>query len=443
MTDVVKAEVAVIGGGAAGAMAALAAARVEGVGVALVAGRPSATALSSGAVDLAGEVSLTSLTPLREALGRLIVEYPRQPLSRLGRDECERIGRVVSDVLCGDLDGGRLYHPRGFDQPHQLAVSALGHIHPCWLCQVSQVNLRTWPGRTVGIAEIAGSSLPAWLLAGQMDRGAASSKLDAAFTAVDVQLPDWLDPGRPLLIAARLDEDETATTRLGRALADAVKAHPVDVVLIPPWAGLDRTPEVLAKLTDIAEVPVLEVLGRPGDPPGLRLHRHLERVTKTAGVEHIAGAATSLNVEGSIVRSVEVRGGGVEVTLEASVFVLCTGGLAGGGIALGSGPAEGLLDLPLELDGRPLRPPSSFYGADRSALFAPTPDVSHPLCRAGVPFDDSLRPLDDGAPAFSNLFVSGSQLTEGDAAVSRSGLASAMITGYRAGELAASSCVGE
>lgn len=443
MTDVVKAEVAVIGGGAAGAMAALAAARVDGVGVALVAGRPGATAFSSGAVDLAGDVSFTSLTPVRESMGRLIAGEPSQPLSRLGQVEGERLAKVVVEVLCVERDGRRLYNSRGLDQTHQLAVTALGHLHTCWLSQAGQVNLRGWPGRTVGVAEIVGSALPAWMITGLLGRAAAAAKLDAAFEPIDVQLPTWLDPGRPLLIARRLDDDETAVTRVGRAIADAVKERPVDVVLVPPWLGLDRTPAVVEALSEAAGVPVLEVLGRPGDPPGLRLHRLLEQATTDAGVEHIAGMAVTLNVSDDRVRSVEVRGGGVEVTLEAGVFVLATGGLAGGGIELGCAPTEVLLDLPLELDGLPLEPPASLYGAERSSFFETFLEASHPLCRAGVPCDTSLRPLRSGEPAFSNLFVAGSLLAEHDPTVGRSGLATALITGYRSGELAARDVLGE
>lgn len=443
MTDVVKAEVAVIGGGAAGAMAALAAARVDGVGVALVAGRPSATAFSSGAVDLAGEVSLTSLTPVRESLGRLIAEDPGQPLSRLGQSEGERLAKVVVDVLCAEREGGRLYNARGLDQPHQLAVTALGHLHTCWLSQAGQVNLRGWPGRTVGVAEISGSALPAWMITGLLGRAAAAAKLDAAFEPIRVQLPTWLDPGRPLLIARRLDDDETAVTRVGRAIADAVSERPVDVVLVPPWVGLNRTPDIVKALSEAAGVPVLEVLGRPGDPPGLRLHRLLELATKDAGVEHIAGMAVELNVSDDRVRSVEVRGGGVEVTLEAGVFVLATGGLAGGGIELGRAPTEVLLDLPLELDGKLLEPPASLYGAERSGLFEASLEASHPLCRSGVPFDISLRPLRAEEPAFTNLFVAGALLADHDPAVGRSGLSTALVTGYRAGEMAAQEGLGE
>lgn len=443
MTDVVKAEVAVIGAGAAGAMAALAAARVDGVGVALVAGRPGATAFSSGAVDLAGDVSLTSLTPVRESLSRLIAEYPAQPLSRLGQAEGERIAKVVVDVLCAERDGARLYNARGLDQTHQLAVTALGHLHTCWLSQASQVNLRGWPGRTVGVAEISGSALPAWMITGILGRAAAAAKLDAAFEPIDVLLPTWLDPGRPLLIARRLDDDETAVTRVGRAIADAVKERPVDVVLVPPWGGLDRSPAVVKALSEAAGVPVLEVLGRPGDPPGIRLHRLLERSTGEAGVEHIAGMAVELNVSGDHVRSVEVRGGGVEVTLEAGVFVLATGGLAGGGIELRRAPTEVLLNLPLELDGKLLEPPASLFGAERSGLFETSLEASHPLCRAGVPFNTSLRPLSAGEPGFANLFVAGALLAEHDPRAGRSGLSTALITGYRAGELAARDCLGE
>jgi glycerol-3-phosphate dehydrogenase subunit B len=441
VTDTVKADVVVIGGGAAGSLAALAAAGAGGVGVALVAGRPGATALSSGAIDLAGEVGLASLTPLREALGRVVANHPLSPLARLGTEEAERLAREVARVLCapGEADDRpRLYGPRELDQPHQLAATTLGQVHPCWLCQAGQANLRAWPGRTIGVAEAPGSGLPAWLVSDQIARATAAAKLDQSFQPVDVELPDWLDPGRPLVIAKRLDDDEGALSRLGRALADAVKKRPVDVLLVPPWAGIERTPGVIAALSEAAGVPVLEVLGRPGEPPGLRLQRLLERATAAAGVERITGTAVALAVERDRVRSVEVRGGTGAVTVEAGAFVLTTGGLAGGGIELDRSAAEPLLDLPLELDGRPFDPPSSLFGVDRAELFAAHPAASHPICRAGVAVDVSLRPVRGGEPIYGNLFVGGALLAGYDPMLGRSGLGTALATGVRAGELAAS-----
>jgi glycerol-3-phosphate dehydrogenase subunit B len=441
VTDTVKADVVVIGGGAAGSLAALAAARAGGVGVALVGGLPGATALSSGAVDLAGEVGLTSLTSVREAFGRLAVNHPASPLARLPVDEGERLAREVARVLCAEGPRGderpRLYGPRELDQPHQLAATALGQVHPAWLCQVGQANLRAWPGRTIGIADVAGSGLPAWLVADQLGRAAAAAKLDQSFEPVEVTLPDWLDPGRPLVIARRLDEDEAALSRLGRALADAIKTRPVDLMLVPPWAGIERAPQVIAALSAAVGVPVLETLGRPGESPGLRLQRLLERATAAAGVERITGRAVAFAVESDRVLSVEVRGGPNEVTVEAGAFVMATGGLAGGGIELGRTAVEPLLGLPLELDGRALEPPSSQFGADRAELFAPHPAASHPICRAGVAVDESQRPVRGGAPSPSNLFVAGAMLAGYDPLVGRSGLGAALITGVRAGELAA------
>lgn len=441
MTDTVKADVVVIGGGAAGSMAALAAARADGVGVALVAGLPGATALCSGAVDLAGEVGLTSLTSLREALGRLAVNHPASPLARLPLDEAERLAREVARVLCAEGsradDRPRLYGARELEQPHQLAATTLGQVHPCWLCQVGQANLRGWPGRTIGVAEVAGSGLAAWLVADQLGRAAGAAKLDQSFEPVEVTLPDWLDPGRPLVIARRLDDDEAALSRLARALADAIKAKPVDLMLVPPWAGIERAPQVIAALSEAVGTPVLEALGRPGEPPGLRLQLLLERATAEAGVERITGRAVALAVEGDRVLSVEVRGGPNEVTVEAGAFVMATGGLAGGGIEVGRSAVEPLLGLSLEIDGRPLEPPSSQFGVDRAELFAAHPAASHPICRAGVPVDESQRPVRGGEPSHVNLFVAGAMLAGYDPLVGRSGLGTALITGVRAGELAA------
>ncbi len=434
MSAPITADLAVIGAGAAGSLAAVAAARA-GARVVVIAGPPGATSLSSGAIDLAGGESELTAT-LESGVDLLASRRPLHPLTRLGRDEVSRVAGAVAEALA---DAGPLYVARSLDRPPKQAVSALGRVHRAWMAQATQVDLRLLTGGTVGLAEL-GSSTPvsSWLLRPTLEAEVRALGLDIELVEVEATLPTELDRVKPLLLARSLDRRRRERQLLGRVLKEAVKGKDLAALLIPPLAGLDRAPEVTSALSEAVGAPVYELLGRPGDPPGMRLHRLLEQMVAKAGAEVIRGQARAARIEADRVTSLELGKEASEATVvKAGAFVLATGGLAGGGLELGRTLTEGVFGLQLSRDGRAYDPPASLTGADRSELFSARPGEPHPVASAGVPVDGELRPLRDGEPVLVNVRAAGAVLADHDPAVDGSGLGTALVTGWRAGELAA------
>lgn len=429
MTERRKADVLVVGSGAAGSIAALTAAD-RGASVTLVAGPPGATALSSGAIDLAGLDCGIDAT-VEQAFAALEHRAPLHPLILLGRSESLTLAVETAERLCGM---GDLYRARPVTEPPGLAASGLGGLHRAWLLQRTQADLRAFVGASVGVADF-GPACPfsAWLVKGGLEQELVEAGLELELEQVPVELPRELGEVSLLLAAGRLDRDDETKKRFAEALAASLSERKLSALLIPPLVGLDRSFELCRFLSEAAGAPVFELLGRPGDPPGMRLHRLLEHAIAAAGVEVIRGKAESCSLTGDHLDKLSVRTREGAIELEAGNFVLATGGLAGGGLRLARTLKETLLGLPLAVDGKRFAPPSSLFGADRDGYYGASSTGPHCIQRVGVQVDASLRPMAAGEPVLDNLLVAGAILADHDSAFDGSGLATAMITGAHAG----------
>jgi len=398
--DRLEVDVAVVGAGAAGAMAAIAAAEA-GAKVALVAGPPGATTLSSGAVDLA--------------------DAPEGPLERLPEDALARLSDRATELLSSE-DG-----PYGQVGPRPTAVTSLGAARESWLLQRAQLDLARIPRPVIAVVD-AGPARR--FSASAIARSLARQEGLTAHT-IDLKMPAGVDLEHPLLVARRLDDDEGLQGLLGEAIArDVDAAEEVGAVLVPPILGLDRSTEVARRLSEAAGAPVGEVLGSPGDPSGLRLARRLAALVEASGARHVRASVAGADCTEDRVEVLHVQGPEDIETVTAAAFVLATGGLSGGGLVLSERLAEPLLTLPIS--GLSLPVPANAHGVDPKALFGLDPAGPHQIQRAGVETDGELRP-----PGFSNVWCAGALLAGADPTVCGSGLGTALITGLLAGEMAA------
>lgn len=379
-------DVLVIGGGAAGTAAALAAAR-SGARVALVRRGPGAAALSAGGWRDAPPA------PVREALAAAGLEL----------------------VACE----GPLPHPDGSVAACELA--GLSHATAA-LTAAAPVTI------VCGIAGLAGFHAPSLA---RLWSDAAALPIDglrpATITLDDTPPAGW----SPVSLAAMLDRHPE---RLAGALAKIVRENGAERVILPAVLGLAGGTRVRDAIAAAARAATGEALGTAPSVPGWRLDRALQQVTMDAGVHVIAGRAVSCNTRDGAVRAVRIEGRGAPLDVAAGCHVLATGKYIAGGITAEAEFEEPALgcDVALERFARTIDDPGAALVLTDAVRAEP-----QPVLAAGVRLDAEGRPLTPAGDVYlTNVFVAGSVRAGVETAAL--GLGAAMHDGWAAGERSAS-----
>lgn len=457
----IRAEVVVIGGGLAGTVAAVAAAR-EGADVRLLSHKKSTLRQASGLIDALGYVPDSAETersergdagvtdagagaPLQkrrdvDALKRERGPYrgplanpfdglsdlpAGHPYAAVGGDAL-RDGLALFDDLAGDLYAG------GHTERNALLPTFGGTVKPTARYPVAAaagLASDPRPALVVGFRSLTG--FDARLVADRL--AAAGVPFDA--TGAEVRFAAGLGEASRTRIARALDRDEPIDGTPARAaLAAAIEPHIGDAerVGLPAVLGDDQPAEVRAELADRLGVDVFEIPGGPPSLPGLRLEDRLFEALEAAGVRYETGnPVTGYDADGDRIESLRVdRGGrdaGQTVAYAAESVVLATGGLVGKGI---------------ESDREGVREP--IFGChvphpdDRYDWFVDDALGDQPYARFGVRPDGDLRPLDAGGdPEFCNLRAAGATLGGADVAREKSASGVSLATGVAAGRAAA------
>ncbi len=423
------ADVLVIGGGMAGAIAALAA-RETGAKVILVRRSPGATALSSGAVTVARDETALPGDPLASRRGpldsarRLAAAHPEHPYAVVG----EALERYPEALAFAASALGDLYAPPL--ERSRFVATPLGTAVACALCQRTQAagDLAALRG-TLAVVGFADSL--AWDAALMADGLRRLGRLGAPH-AVEVELPLPVGIGGPVAMPHALAlalEAPGAAEALGDRLRALLPAG-ATAALLPPVLGLSPQARVAERISERAGLPVAESLSDLPSVPGLRLDAALLQALASAGVELVVGSpASPMRLDDPI----QVAG----LEIEARAWVLATGRFAGGGVVRHRGLREPLLGLPiLAAEGGQ----AGVHLADRPAATLTHRDrrIDQPLLSAGIQVDASLRPLgEDGEPIHARLFAAGALIGGHEQAVDGTGLGLAILTGWLAGRSAA------
>ena len=377
-------DVVVIGGGLAGAWAAVSAVQA-GAKVTLVARAPGATALYAGGMEIAPD------------LEGLLAAEPYHPFTRLYRDHLKLAADLehVSHSLVAELGraglpiAGELRRPGRYPDLHGVPRSA--QLVPVTVAPGELASLR---GRRVAIVAVEGL--------GDYDAEStaeAISEHGVKATVARVSMKG-LPPGAAL------------GDLFGRA-APAVRSG-ADLVAYPP--GFVKLP-----------ANGFELLAAAPSPHGWRLHKALESVLRRAGVEVVAGEVTGFRREGTRLIAAQVG----DSELVAGAFVLATGRFIGGGLVKSRLVHEPLLDLAVYYQGEPIE--DAYPRLRHLEYLDPAPAF-----RTGLLTDAELRPVDPaGAPAFANLRAAGSVLGGYDYAGGGCGFGVPLLTGWLAGRFAA------
>jgi glycerol-3-phosphate dehydrogenase subunit B len=394
---------------------------------------PGATALSSGAIGVAPDLSATPGDPLAWRRGpvdsarRLAAVHLDHPYAAVG-PELDRLGEALAFAVRAfePLLAPALERPRFLATPYGTAVGAA-------LCQRSMEagDLLVVRAALVVAGFRGHLGFDAPLVAAGLGRYAARG--GPAVSAVEVELPFDDPAARPHELARAL-EAPGAAERLGEALRAALPAG-AGAVLLPPVLGLAPGARVPERIAAAAGVPVAETLSDVPSVPGLRLQAALEGRLRAAGVVVVQGAVRGAGVPGDAVEVGAAR-------VRAGAWVLATGRFVGGGVERRGGLLEPALGLAVQAaEGREagvhlsLRPAASLTVRDRRA--------PQPLLSAGLRVDPALRPVDErGRPVHPALFAAGAVIGGHEQATDGTGLGVAILTGFLAGRAAAGAASG-
>lgn len=445
-------DVLVLGGGAAGLCAAVAARRA-GADVVVLKKSEGATTLSSGAVDVADAdkdlLPGAAVTPfdagmsIAASLERLASTRPRHPYARVthaGRQRMEQalalLEKTAAQVSFGKRSDGK----------NLVVATQLGTLKRAARVQDSLCfDLSTLPddGRVlvVELRDLAGfdgkpvSEVLAWMeRLSSAGPGAGKRRFDV------VKVP--AGKGRrveasPRAYAASLTDDAARTAlveRVAKALKERADDSKVSCALLPPVLGLTDAGDLARRLEEACGFPVRELLAMPQSAPGQRLAQALVDGAVDLGVCVRRADALSSLVEDGRVKEVRTREAQGEVLYRPRAIVLATGRFLAGGLVRDGYAIEPIFGLPLVAEGEVVG--NQFIGG----LTADRPEGDHAIFRAGVGYDDELRPTtESGAVLAENLFAAGSVLEGYDPARDGSGLGVCALTGLLAGEAAAAS----
>ncbi|MCC7075020.1 MAG: FAD-dependent oxidoreductase [Deltaproteobacteria bacterium] len=439
-------DVVVIGGGIAGALAAVRA-RERGARVVLVHRPGGGTVASSGAIDcgdeLCGLVPGPAVDPLdrggrwRRGVDLLAARHPQHPFARVGDKGRERVREALALLKQLAQHGGLDLAERDDGHNHVLAtqlgtVKRAALVQKCQLLDVAALE----PDATVAVVDpldLAGfgaravSHVLGWIA------GMSARKLTVTTLGVERALPASAVHDDALAMARALDDDATRAA-FCEALRNALRraARPAHHLLLPPILGVEKHAAVLNDVERAAGRPVKELLALPPSAPGVRLARALLRGAKERGVVVVEARAHATSAHGTRVATVAIEGQQLKAELTPRSVVLATGRFYGGGIVRDQVAREPLFGLPVVTEGHAVD--DAFIG-----LFTgDSPEAEHAIFRAGVAVDASLTPVDRrGKPLFENLLCAGTVVEGWDPARDGAAGGVAALTGLLAGEAAA------
>jgi len=424
-------DVLVIGGGLAGTIASLTA-RQHGLRVACASRSWGATALSSGAFDIAFSPALSETSQMPRSVADHVMEIiayrHHHPYALLG------LPRTLAGITggweilrrnCAALELGTLE----LERPNVWLPSSLGCGLPAAAAMASHcgADLRQMAGGgrwgILSLPDIPESS-PRSLGNGW---GLDIERLGGgAVEFVGVELTEALvGPGAGEIKLARWLDGDDEFGRFTELLAEQVdRLGSISGLIVPPILGIDSAPARAQQLTSALGIPVVESLGRiPGSSPGMRLQMQLDAARARADVLAL-GEVGSIQTEPGRARKA-MLGNGIEVEFES--LVLATGRFIADGIvwpgyrsdcvpqnligryangdnashAPQTGPLEPLLGFGLTSE------LGEFQTGEPAAVIRATPVESHPLFTAGVMVDADLHPIAPGEVKYRNVFAAG------------------------------------
>lgn len=413
-----KPDVVVVGAGLAG-MTAAARLAESGAKVLVVATGSGAISLAPATIDVMGYVDGARVPdPLAAA-----AEAPAgHPYAAIGADAvAESLDWLCDAVLRGPLDG---YEYWGRGTENLLLPTAVGAVRPTALAPTSVAAGDLRECSRILVAGIDGMKdfHPA-LIAANLNR----SEFGISARAVTVRRPHGLILEPTSMNLARFLDDTANAAELGTELRKLVRED--ETIALPAVLGLRRPGAALDIVQRETRSTVFEIPTLPPSVPGMRLLDILRTHLRSGGGQVVLhGKVNGAETDGNRIVALEAHVSGRKRRYEAPQFVLATGGLTSGAIALGADWRVRETALGLAVAGAP---------EPGSRRFAEEYFESHPISKAGVAVDDRLRPLDGDRIVFENLRVAGATIAGAEAWLEKSGDGISLSSGFKAAGLVA------
>ncbi len=430
-----SADILVIGSGWAGFAAAMEAVK-QGHTVIMVEKAPGATALSSGAIDVAdlqhspSRFLLEKHLPIEEKLQEIIhheLDHPYAILSRqmgMGsffeflRESIFQTTQNLAGRWLGDLKKNRL-QISGFGNVKATALVP-ENMQDANLLAMNQAKLLVVGIR--GFATYQSKFIKDFLLDFQSEQPVPYIQFAGN---LDLEVPGL--EGRSSLIdfeiAQRLDE-EAGFVPFAQALLSYLQGKVYTHLIFPPLLGVVNTELILKTLKRITGLNVAETLGSPITIPGIRLKNAMRQACEAKGVQVLRGEVKSVLQQNGYVQALELESNRNIVRLNAKAFVLASGKYLGGGIQSDQTARESIFNAELNIP------------RDKKTTLYAQSDVldKQMLWKIGLRTGDLFQPFPkDSLESFQNLFAAGSVLGGYDYIHGRCGAGVAICTGVLAG----------
>jgi glycerol-3-phosphate dehydrogenase len=217
------------------------------------------------------------------------------------------------------------------------------------------------------------------------------------------------------------------THEFRREVIDQIKPFLQDYARVgfPAVLGLDHFRETKEDLEAGLGVPVFEIPGLPPSIPGIRLQKLLiSAIEQNKGSVCNGMEVSASTLNGNEIQSVFSEASARQVVHRAQAFILATGGILGGGIAIDQdgNAREPIFNLPIASS-------NDLNHWFQREYFS---EIGHPIFKTSVSVNRSFQPIDNhGEVIYSNLYAIGNQSANCDPIRERSLEGIALATGCK------------
>lgn len=413
----------IIGGGMAGAVAAIHAAK-SGLRTTLVRPGYGATAISSGAINVNGTI---------EWLRR--VQGADKSFEAL-------VGEATSSFLHLMAEAGNPY--AGDYRESKLLINVLGTIKQAQFCPET---MATGDLRHLGNAQILFvgflglSDFDANYISKSISFFSESKQIDAELRTgwIEIEFPRVKHTSNisAFDLARLMDNGQIATEVVERIRAKADLGQYTHIAF-PPILGIEDPKKTLTILQDQLGLPCFEVLAVPPSVPGYRLQKALDRLMDRFGVEIIHGRASGFLSGAGRIDTVQAVDKSVHYDFKPKAVVLASGKFLSGGVQWVGHLKEAVFDLPVCVDG------TFDIPAGMGTLISDQFFADQKMFSAGLKVDEKMHPVaPNGQVIFHNLMAAGSVLTGYNYTQGEGGLGIPLLSSLVCARVAAEQIAGE